>query len=109
MAEHHRNPKFLPALDRLIPDPEDRLEAAKQVAMTMQSRGWDLIVQLLEARMTEELKVLVRHELVRSKAEYAARLAEVRGIQLALDAGETVLGVAEVARVELSRKQGTTG
>lgn len=107
MAEHPRyHTKFLSHLDALCPEPEDKLVAAEAVAHTMNTPGWGIIAQLLEDQMARELNTLVRHVGAKSKAQYAADLAELRGIQMALDAGPTVLHAAKAARVELSQREG---
>lgn len=105
LAERTRNhTKFARSLNDL--EPEELMEAAKQVAVTMQTPGWGLIVGLLVEQKDRRLDDLVRREGVRTEAEYAAVLAEARGIQLALDAGQTVLDKAKAARDELIRQQG---
>lgn len=107
MAEHPRNTKFLTHVNALFPDTEQLLEAGQHVKATMDSPGWEIIAQLLEEQMSGQLNALVRHVVVRTEAEYASMLAEVRGMQWALDAGQTVLDEAEAARGRLIRQQGT--
>lgn len=106
MAERARyHTKFAKGLNELTA--LEKVQAADAVAATMRTPGWDLIVDLLEKQQRLTLDALVRHEPVRDAAEYVAWLAEVRGIQIALDAGPTVLSVAEAARAELTT-QGAT-
>lgn len=108
MAEHPSNTKFLAQIRALYPEPEQVLQAAQHVDATIKTPGWELIAQLLEDRMTQRLAEMVRHAPVKSEAEYARDLAEIRGMQWALDAGQTVLDEAEAVRLKLIREQGTT-
>lgn len=107
MAERARNhTKFASQLGDLAD--LEKVEAARRVAETMDTPGWGIIVQLLEGRRARLLDGLVRHEAVRGVAEYAAALAEVRGIECALDAATTVLFVGERSAEQLSKQEGTS-
>jgi hypothetical protein len=90
---------------RPLSDPEKVL-AAEQVADTVATPGWDVIVHLLETRRAKLLDGLVEHERVRTEAEYAAELAEVRGIDFALGAGQAVLLVGEQSAQRLTQAEG---
>lgn len=105
MAERARHHIKIASQLRDLTDLE-KVKAAEDVAATMATKGWSLIVQLLEARKAKLLDELVRHEPVLSRAEYAAKCAEVRGIDVALDAGPTVLYVGEASAQELSKLEG---
>ena len=105
LAERTRNhTKYARSLNGL--EPEELIEAARQVAATMETPGWGFIVGLLTEQKDRHLDDLVRRSGVRTEAEYAAVLAEARGIQIALDAGQTVLDKAKAAHDELIRQQG---
>jgi hypothetical protein len=108
MAERQRkNIDFSKQLKKL--EDLEKVQAAEQVAATMDTPGWRVIVDLLEGREQELLENVVSHEPVRSQAEYAAALAEVRGIRCALDAGPTVLHAGKASAAELSKSERTTG
>lgn len=83
----------------------DRVKAAEQVADTMSTPGWTLITRLVDDRRAQLLDALVAHGGVRSEAEYAAKLAEVRGCSLALDLCQTVLRGAKAAAARLSEAE----
>jgi hypothetical protein len=85
---------------------EEKVVAAEKVAALVASPGWDVIVFLLEGRRAKLLEGLVRHERVRSKAEYAAELAEVRGVEFALGASQAVLHAGEQSAKELTQAEG---
>lgn len=85
----------------------EKVQAAEAVAETMESPGWEFIVQVLEGRRQALLDDLVAQEVVRSQAEYAARLGEARGIGAALDVGQTVRSVGERSMRALSESEGT--
>lgn len=87
----------------------EKLAAAKNVAATMATPGWVLIAQLLEDRKAKILDGLVHGSPNRSAAEFAAELAEARGIEIALDAGPTVLFLAERAEERLSESERASG
>jgi hypothetical protein len=107
MAERARNhTKFASQLEDL--SDLERVEAARQVAATVESPGWGVIVGLLEGRRARLLDGLVRNELTRDAAEYVAELAEVRGIESALDAAATVLFVGERSAKQLSKVGGAS-
>lgn len=101
MAERSNHTLFVEDVRRRLPDPEKVLAAAETVAHTISTPGWELIQDLLGARKTKLLDGLVFGK-PRSEAEYAAVLAEVRGLQMALDAGQTVLHEAKRVRAEQS-------
>jgi hypothetical protein len=106
MAERARyHTKFVKRFDDL--EDLEKVQAAEKVAATMDTPGWRVIVDLLEGRKADLLDGLVSHVSVRSEAEYAAALAEVRGIECALDAGPTVLHVGETSAKRLSESEGT--
>lgn len=102
-ARYHT--KFAKRLDGL--EDLEKVQAAEKVAATMDTPGWQFIVDLLEAHRADLLDGLVNHIPVKAKAEYAAALAEVRGIECALDAGPTVLHVGETSAKRLSESEGT--
>jgi hypothetical protein len=105
MAERTRNhTKFARTLNEL--GDEELIEAARQVAPVMDTQGWAFVRDLLTAQYQQRLDGLVSHAVPRTEAEYAAVLGEARGIQIALDAGQTVLDKAEAA-IERIRQQGT--
>ena len=104
MAERARNHIDLSGLFKPMSSLE-KLEAAKMVRETMATPGWALIVQLLEARKAKNLDALVHGSPDRSAAEFAAELAEARGIEIALDVAPTVLFVAERAEEQLSESE----
>lgn len=107
MAERARNhTKFATQLAAL--SDLEKVQAAKAVADMMLTPGWARIATLLEGRRAKLLDGLVRHELTRSRAEYAAALAEVRGIESALDAAATVLAVGEASMRQLSEQEGAS-
>lgn len=106
MAERARNhTKFAGLLDSLTD--LEKVQAAEKVAVTMNTPGWDFLVSLLEIHRTKRLAGLV-HGPVREQAGYAEALAEVRGIEMAMDAGPTVLHVAEQAERELTKREGAS-
>lgn len=107
MAERARyHTKFVKRFDDL--GDLEKVQAAESVAATMDTPGWRVIVDLLEGRKAELMDELVRGEPVRSRAEYAAKLAEARGIAVALDAGLTVLHVGERSAKRLSESEGAS-
>lgn len=85
----------------------EKVQAAESVAETMGTPGWEFIVQVLEDRRSSLLNDLVRRVGVKSEAEYAAAVAEVRGIECALDAGQTVLHAGKASAQKLSESEGT--
>lgn len=107
MAERARNhTKFAPQLAAL--SDLEKVQAAQSVADMMRTPGWARIATLLEDRRAKLLDELVRHTPVKSQAEYAAALAEVRGIDSALDAAATVLHVGEASMRQLSEHEGAS-
>lgn len=107
MAERARNhTKFVSALKPL--SDLEKVQAANDVAVTIATPGWERIEHLLEVRRAQLLDELVRHTQLREQAEYAERLAEVRGIDCALDAAATVLHVGERSAAELSKQEGAS-
>lgn len=107
MAERARNhTKFATQLAAL--SDLEKVQAAKTVADTIATPGWARIETLLEDRRAKLLDELVRHAPVRSQAEYAAVLAEVRGIESALDAAATVLHVGEASMRQLNEQGGAS-
>lgn len=83
----------------------EQLEAARRVTDTMDSPGWGVIVRMLDNRRAGILQRLVAHVPVMDAAEYAAALAEVRGLDAMLDASNTVLHVAERAAGRLNKQE----
>ena len=97
-ARHHIElAKLLDGLTDL-----EKVQAAKDVAATIETPGWAVIVQLLEDRRAQLLDLLVEHTPVRPKAEYAAALAQARELGVVLDVGASVLHLAERARLRLT-------
>ncbi len=101
MAER-AHPEFSTLLDGLTDS--EKVEAAQDVAATIASPGWAVIVDLLGRRKARLLDELVNHVPVRTEAEYAARLAEARGFDVAVHASRSVLRVAEAAAVRLRER-----
>lgn len=87
-------------------EPLEKVQAAQDVAATMKTPGWSIIVDLLEGRRAKLLDTFVRDATVKTQAEYAAQSAECRGIALALAAGPSVLDAGEKAARELSEREG---
>ncbi len=83
----------------------EKMQAAEKTAHTMNTPGWDLIVHLLETHRTRLLNGLVRSKVL-TQAEYAARLAEVRGVDAMRDASQTVLHAGQEAERELVKIEG---
>ncbi len=86
----------------------EKLTAAKRVATMIDTPAWALVVRLLEDRKVELTDTLIRHKAVKTEAEYARDLAELRGYGKATDVVQTVLHVAEQAAVRLSEAEGGT-
>lgn len=84
----------------------EQVQAGEKVAATMDTPGWEIIVDLLEQQQQKILSDLLESPKVLDAAEYAARLGEARGIAIALDAGPSVLHRAELAQVELIEMEG---
>lgn len=105
MAERARTHTKFAGLLEPMSDLE-KVEAAEKVAATMTSPGWAVIVDLLETRKAKLLNGLVMHEQVRTEAAYAAALAEVRGLEGAQEAGQTVLFVGERSAKQLTEREG---
>lgn len=80
----------------------EKVQAAKDVAATMQTPGWALFVQLLETRRAQLLEQFVQHVAPMPKAESAERLGHVRELDVVLDVGASVLQLAERARLKLT-------
>lgn len=105
MAERARNHLAFVSQLKDIPDLE-MLDAAKVVAAMMDSKAWKFVVQLLEGRKSQLLVELLDCSVVRPKAEYARRLAQVSEIDVVLDAAPTVLHVAELVARKLQESEG---
>lgn len=97
-AKHHT--LFAAELDAL--PYEELLKVAKQVAETMNTPGWAFLAQLLSERKARILDELASPT-VREQSEYATRCAQAYGIDVALNAGQTVLYVAERAERQLEQ------
>lgn len=100
MAEAQTNIEYQNLIKASFADLE-MLTAAKQVTETMQTPGWRLLVQLLEAQKQRRLDDLVRSQQVKEPAEYARIFAEIRGYGQAPLAANTVLHEAEKAAQRL--------
>jgi hypothetical protein len=87
---------------------EEKVKAAQDVAAMIGTPGWALVTGLLERRRGRLVDELVHHGQVRSQAEYAAAVAEVRGFLVVLDVVRTVLRVAEAAAKRLSEREGAS-
>lgn len=105
MAEAQTNIEYQILVKASFADLE-MLTAAKQVTETMESPGWRLIVQLLEAQKQRKLDDLIRSQQVKEPAEYARIFAEIRGYGQALLAAHTLLEEAEKAEARLNRESG---
>lgn len=104
MAERtHNTTKFAGELSNMMD--LEQLEAARSVADTMDSPGWAIIARMLNNYRDGILQRLVTHTPVMDAAEYAAKLAEVRGLDAMLDAAHTVLHVAERAALRLNKTE----
>lgn len=84
----------------------EQVQAGEKVADTIDSPGWEILVDLLERQQQKILSELLESQKVLDAAEYAARLGEARGISIALDAGPSVLHRAELAQKELIEMEG---
>lgn len=104
MAGAHNNPEFTTLLVALTD--LEKVQAAKNVAAMTVTPGWDVVVDLLQARKAKLLDALVKHVPVREVAEYATKLAEVRAMDAVLDACQAVLTVGQRAERELSEHKG---
>lgn len=87
---------------------EEKVRAAQDVAAMIGTPGWALITGLLERRRERLVSELVHHGPVKSQAEYAAQVAEIRGFLVVLDLSRTVLNVAEAAAKRLSEREGAS-
>lgn len=83
----------------------EKVEAAKTVAATMDTPGWGVLVDLLEVLKGKRLVDLVELQTMKSQAEYASALAEVRGMGVVVKLGQTVLGVGEMSARRLSEQE----
>lgn len=90
-------------------DFRDVLQAGKDVDATLGSRGWAVIAGLLGDRKDKLTRELVDSKTL-SERDYVAKAAEVRGLEMALQVGGTVLYEAERAVLEQeSRGEVDTG
>lgn len=105
MAERARNRRIAREFASLTD--LEKVQAAESVAATMDTPGWEFIVQVLEDRRQSLLEDLAASEVPKRRAEYAAKLGEARGIGHALDVGQTVLRVGQTAAQRLSESEGT--
>lgn len=80
----------------------EKVQAAKDVAATMQTPGWGLFVQLLETRRAQLLELQVQHVAPSPKAVFAEAMGHVRELDVVLDVGASVLQLAERARLRLT-------
>lgn len=74
------------------------LEMSEEMDQLMATPGWALVSGLVQEVEAAEIRALVGTLSVRDQADYAQKLAFIRGLRAALDAPVTVKAKADEAR-----------